>query len=233
MGENVQISTVDGFYTAYIAHPPSGHGPGLLVLPEIYNSNEHIRGVAENFSAEGFITLAPDVFWRIQPDCYLPYTESGQARARELNQGLDVDHTHNRPPKRRTVTSDNVDGNSGLIGSVGFCLGGKLSYLCATRLGVDAAVSYYGVKIENYLEEASNIVCPMVLHFAGNDPRVPLSARDKIQQKFQDRENVEIYLYPDAEHGFNRLGYPPYHEKSASVALRRTLHLFQNHLFKQ
>ena len=111
MGENVQISTVDGFYTAYIAHPPSGHGPGLLVLPEIYNSNEHIRGVAENFSAEGFITLAPDVFWRIQPDCYLPYTESGQARARELNQGLDVDHTHNRPPKRRTVTSDNVDGN--------------------------------------------------------------------------------------------------------------------------
>ena len=232
MGENIQISTVDGSYTAYIAHPPSGHGPGLLVLPEIYNSNEHIRGVAENFAAEGFVTLAPDVFWRIQPNCYLPYTESGQARARELNQGLDVDQLiidlQSAVQLLRTMSTA-----TGLIGSVGFCLGGKLSYLCATRLGVDAAVSYYGVKIENYLEEASNIVCPMVLHFAGNDPRVPLSARDKIQQKFQDRENVEIYLYPDAEHGFNRLGYSPYHEKSASVALQRTLHLFQNHLFKQ
>ena len=79
MGENVQISTVDGSYTAYIAHPPSGHGPGLLVLPEIYNSNEHIRGVAENFAAEGFITLAPDVFWRIQPVSFRPEISLNQA----------------------------------------------------------------------------------------------------------------------------------------------------------
>ena len=117
--------------------------------------------------------------------------------------------------------------------SVGFCLGGKLSYLCAARLQVEVAVSYYGVKIENYLEESDNIKCPMTLHFAGNDPRVPPMARAKIESKFVGINDVNIYLYPNAEHGFNRVGYPPYHEVSARLALERTLNLFQSNLFPQ
>ena len=101
-----------------------------------------------------------------------------------------------------------------------------MSYLCAARLGVNAAVSYYGVKIDDYLDEAENITCPMILHFAGNDPRVPKKARDKIAKKFAGSKIVDIHVYPEALHGFNRAGYPPYHEGAAELALKRTLQLF-------
>jgi len=232
MGENITISTKDGAYEAYVAHPPTGRGPCLLVLPEIYNSNDHIRGIADRFAEEGYVTLAPDVFWRIQPKCYFPYTDAGQAEARSFNQQLNVDQLimdlgHAVHLLRSSPFS------SGLVGSIGFCLGGKLSYLCAARLQIDVAVSYYGVKIEDYLGESDNIKCPMTLHFAGDDPRVPPVARARIESKFVGKNDVNIYLYPNAEHGFNRVGYPPYHKASAMLALERTLNLFQTNLFPQ
>ncbi len=232
MGEIVSIPTADGSYNAYTAYPLARQGPGLLVLPEIYNSNDHIRSVADRFAAEGFIALAPDVFWRLQADQYFPYTDAGQAQARAFNGRLDVDQLIVDLGSAVQLLRANPN-SSGLVGSVGFCLGGKLSYLCAARLGVDAAVSYYGVKIEDYLEEFDNISCPMVLHFAGNDPRVPPLAQAKIEHKFSGREEVETYLYPDAEHGFNRFGYPPYHQPSAALAWQRTLELFQRILYEQ
>ena len=232
MGENITIPTEDGSYAGYLTHPPKGKGPGVLVLPEIYNSNDHIKGVAERFAEQGYVTLAPDVFWRIQPNRYFPYTDAGQAEARCFNQQLNInqlimDLRHAVEFLRSSPFS------TGLVGSVGFCLGGKLSYLCAARLQVEVAVSYYGVKIEDYLEESNNIKCPMTLHFAGNDPRVPPMARAKIEDTFVGRNDVNVYLYPNAEHGFNRVGYPPYHEISAKLALERTLHLFQSNLFLQ
>ena len=76
-GEDIQVTAADGgTFTAYLSTPPSGHGPGLLVLPEIYNANDHIRSVVDGFADEGFVALAPDVFWRLKPDTYLPYTGS-------------------------------------------------------------------------------------------------------------------------------------------------------------
>ena len=91
-GQEITVTATDGGrFTAYLTPPPSTPAPGLLVLPEIYNINDHIRGVAEGFAAEGYLVLAPDVFWRVEPETYLPYTPDGQTRARALNQRLDVD----------------------------------------------------------------------------------------------------------------------------------------------
>ena len=223
------LNTNDGAYTAFVSYPPSRQGPGILVLPEIYNSNEHIRNILDTFANKGFIAHAPDVFWRIEPDQYLEYTNTGLTKARLLNQNLDVDLL--LKDLRHAVDFLRANGSrSRLVGSLGFCLGGKLSYLCASRLGVNAAASYYGVKIESYLKEADNISCPMVLHFAGNDPRVPKTAREKISKKLYDKCNIKIHLYPKAQHGFNRVGYPPYDEKSATMAMRRTLALFRRYL---
>ena len=90
--EEITVTASDGGeFAAFLALPPGGSGPGLLVLPEIYNSNDHIRGVAQGFAAEGFVTLAPDVFWRLEPGAYLSYTPEGQTMARSFNQRLDVD----------------------------------------------------------------------------------------------------------------------------------------------
>ncbi len=228
-GREIRIATEDGEFTAWLTTPDTGHGPGLLVLPEIYNINGHIRGVADSYAAEGYCVIAPDVFWRIEPDRFLHYTPDGQTQARALNQRLDVD---------RLVIDlgacfarlKSLPECTGKVGAMGFCLGGKLAYLCAARHRVDAAVSYYGVGIENYLAEASAISCPILLHFAANDARVPQSAVATVKERLDSDETATIHIYPGAEHGFNRKGYPSFHPHAASVARERTLAHFAAHL---
>lgn len=228
--EEITVRAADGrAFAAFLALPPSGSGPGLLVLPEIYNSNDHIRGVAEGFAEQGFVTLAPDVFWRIEPGAYLSYTPEGQALGRSLNQQLDVDALVGDLGECLKALSARYE-CTGKLGVTGFCLGGKLTYLCAARHAIDAAVSYYGVKIDDYLDEADAITCPILFHFAENDSRVPLETVDAIRARMGDRDNVEIHVYEDAEHGFNRRGYPPYHEAAATLAMERTLAHFRRHL---
>ncbi|MDP6954198.1 MAG: dienelactone hydrolase family protein, partial [Alphaproteobacteria bacterium] len=119
---------------------------------------------------------------------------------------------------------------TGKLGVTGFCLGGKLTYLCAARHAVDAAVSYYGVGIERYLDEADAIACPMVLHFAENDSHVPPDSVAQTRDRLSNRDDVAIHVYEGAEHGFNRRGYPPHHKPSADLAMTRTLALFRSAL---
>ncbi len=228
--ERISITVPDGqSFEAFLSLPPGGEGPGLLVLPEIYNSNDHIRGVAQGFAAEGFVTLAPDVFWRLEPEAYLPYTEEGQAKARALNQRLDVDALVRDLGDCIAALRARAE-CTGKVGVTGFCLGGKLTYLCATRHSIEAAVSYYGVKIDHYLDEADAVSCPILMHFAEHDSHVPPDAVAAIQARLGDQSNVDIHVYEGAEHGFNRAGYPPFHEASAKSAMSRTLDHFRTHL---
>ena len=225
----VTIETKTGSFSAYLSVPQNPRAPGLIVLPEIYNSNEHIRAIADRFAEEGYLSLAPDVFWRLHPNRYLPYTPDGLKIARELNEKLDVDQLV-EDLATAIASLRNHPKCSGLVGSVGFCLGGKLSFLCAARNEIHAAVSYYGVNIESYLEEVEHVTCPTLLHFAGNDPRVPPASREAIENGISSNPNISTRLYEGAEHGFNRLGHPPYHKESADLAWRRTISLFDEHL---
>ena len=228
--EEITVTASDGGrFAAFLTLPPGGAGPGLLVLPEIYNSNEHIRSVAQGFAEDGFVTLAPDVFWRLEPGTYLPYTPEGQAQGRAFNQRLDVDALIDDLGQCLAMLRARPE-CTGKLGVTGFCLGGKLTYLCAARHAVDAAVSYYGVKIDNYLDEADEITCPILFHFAEHDSRVPPETVDAIRARMGDRANVAIHVYDGAEHGFNRRGYPPYHEEAAQRAMSRTLEHFRSHL---
>lgn len=229
-GKEIEITAADGGkFVAYLSLPPAGAGPGLLVLPEIYNSNDHIRTVADGFAAEGFVVLAPDVFWRLAPGTWLSYTEVGREQARALNARLDVDRLIDDLGACIATLRARPEG-TGKVGATGFCLGGKLAYLCAARHDIDAAVTYYGVKIEDYLDEADQVTCPMVMHFAGNDSHVPPEAVARIQARMAGRDNVAIHVYPGAEHAFNRKGYPSYHAAHAATAMARTLALFRSAL---
>lgn len=229
--ERVSIPAADGGrFTGYLAVPEgTGPWPGLLVLPEIYNANDHIRSVAAGFAAAGFLALAPDVYWRLEPETYLPYTEEGRTRARALNQRLDVDQLVADLGACLAALRRHPAGN-GRVGVTGFCLGGKLTFLVAARHAVDAAVSYYGVKIDRYLDEGAAVTCPAIFHFAENDSHVPPEAVARLRARMGAMANVGIHLYPGAEHGFNRAGYPPYHEPSARLARERTLALFRQAL---
>ena len=227
MGEEIRITATDGgSFAAYLALPAQVLAPGLIVLPEIFNSNAHIRSVADGYAADGFVALAPDVYWRQQPGSYLPYTDEGRAQAQALSARLDTDQlTHDLGDAIAALRAR--PDCTGKIGVVGFCLGGLLAYLAGTRLPIDAAASYYGVKIEPHLGEADRLKCPLLMHFAENDPHVPAQTVSAIQARLGGLDSVSIHIYPGTEHGFNRQGYPPYNDAAAAQARQRTIAHFR------
>jgi carboxymethylenebutenolidase len=223
MGQEIEISaTGGGSFAAYLTLPAASPAPGIVLLPEVFNTNDHIRSVADGYAAEGFTVVAPDVYWRQEAGCYLPYTDEGRAKAQALRADLDTDQF--AADLADTIAALKARPEcTGKVGVMGFCLGGKFAYLSAVRHGIDAAVSYYGVQIGEYLEEADNLNCPVLMHFAGIDPHVPQAEVDAIQARMGAWDNVDIHLYPGAEHGFNRHGYPSYSEAAAVPARQRTL----------
>ena len=223
MGQEITLTASDGGrFAAYLALPARLPAPGLVVLPEVFNTNPHIRSVADGYAADGFIALAPDVFWRQEAANYLPYTDEGRAKARALWAELDTDQFARDLGDMVAALRARAD-CTGKIGVMGFCLGGKFAYLASTRLPIEAAVSYYGVQIDQHLDEADRREVPDPDAFRrersacagadrGGDPGAPGRA-----------DGVEIHVYPGTEHGFNRQGYPPYNEAAAVQARQRTL----------
>ncbi|MEM7253638.1 MAG: dienelactone hydrolase family protein [Pseudomonadota bacterium] len=215
---------------AYVARPPDGRsGPGLVILSEIYNVNHWVREVADGYAEEGFVCLAPDLYWRQRPGQYLEYTPDGQQVARELGFSMDlVAFTADMADYSQSVSA--LPECTGKVGTVGYCLGGKLAYLAAARRLVDAAVGYYAVQLDQFLDEAGNINRPLMLHFAELDEHVPQATVALVKQALDGNPQVSIYDYEGADHGFNRFGYPPYHPQAASVALERSLAFLREHL---
>jgi len=229
-GECIDIQAGDGgSFKGYLSRPASGSGPGLIVLQEIFGVNKHIRDVADSFAEEGYVCLAPDMFWRFEPGFETGYSEADFQRALAAMGKFDADK--GAEDIRASVDALRARPEvTGGVGAIGFCLGGKLAYLAATRGGADLAVGYYGVGIENLLGEAGQAKCPMLLHFAGEDAHVPPEAVAKIEAAFADREDVEIYTYPGAQHGFNCAERPSYDRPTAIMAHSRTMALLRRRL---
>lgn len=223
MGEEIRVKAADGgTFAGYLALPSSSRAPGVIVLPEVFNTNPHIRAVTDGYAAAGFVALAPDVYWRQEAASYLPYTDEGRAKAQSLRARLDTD-LFVRDLGDTIAALRARPECTGKVGVMGFCLGGKFAYLASTRLPIEAAVSYYGVQIDEHLDEADRLKCPILMHFAENDPHVPPATVAAIQARMGGWNNVSIHVYPGTEHGFNRQGYPPYNEAAAVQARQRTL----------
>lgn len=226
-GKWIEISAADGGkFRGYLTVPASGKGPGIVLCQEIFGINAYVREVAEYYAEEGYVVLAPDLFWRMEKDVDLGYSPAEWQKAFEFYQKFDVDKGVEdiTAAVKALRTRPEVLGK---VGALGFCLGGKLAYLAAARSGVDVAVGYYGVAIEQNLGEAGNIRCPMVLHFAEQDKFVPVEAVQKIRDAFRDRHDVEIYLYPGVDHAFARTGGDHFHKPSALMAHHRSIAMFR------
>jgi carboxymethylenebutenolidase len=230
MGEEIQITSRDSkSFAAYLAQPENTPAPGIVLLPEVFNTNPHIRSVSHGYAADGFTVIAPNVYWRQEPGAYLAYTDEGRAKAQSLRALLNTDQFAMDLEDTVAALRERND-FSGRVGVMGFCLGVKFAYLSSVRHAIDAAVSYYGVQIDQHLDEAQNLKCPLLMHFAETDPHVPTETVEAICSKFADETRVDIHVYPGTEHGFNRYGYPPHNEAQSRVARDRTIAHFRRHL---
>ena len=229
-GQTVSINGADGAFSGYLASPASGVGPGIVVIQEIFGVNKVMRDIADGYAARGYFALAPDLFWRLQPNVQLTdQSDAEWQQAFGYMQRFDADKgvadiqasiNHLRA----------LPGVSGKVGAVGYCLGGRLAYLTAARTDIDASVGYYGVYIQEHLGEAGAIKQPLMLHIAAADEYVPPPAQEKIIAGLSSNPQVTLHSYPGVNHAFARVGGKHYDKASADLANSRTAAFFGQHL---
>jgi carboxymethylenebutenolidase len=228
-GTDITIDASDGgSFAAYLALPDGGSGPGVVVLQEIFGVNAVMRAICDGLAAKGYAAVCPDLFWRQEPGIQLTdKTDEEWARAFELFGGFDLDN--GMDDIGRTVTAlRKHDACTGKVGAVGFCLGGRLAFLAATRTPVDCAVGYYGVMLTEHLDEP--IKAPLMLHIATEDEFAPKEAQDAVHAALDPNPKVTLYDYDGQQHAFAREGGAHYDRASADLAESRTLAFFQQHL---
>lgn len=225
-----QTITISGDFTGYLVAPKSGQGPGLVLLQEIFGVNAVMRELAEFYADQGFFALVPDLFWRIKPGIELTdKTEAEWKEAFSLLQRFDG-QLGTQDIQSAITTLRGIDGVTGKVGAVGYCLGGMLAYLTAARTDSDASVGYYGIKIEERLNEAANIQKPLLLHVAGKDEFHPPEAQKLVADGLAGNPHVTIYDYAGMNHAFARPGGAHYDAANAELANGRTVAFFRQHL---
>ncbi|WP_223448378.1 MULTISPECIES: dienelactone hydrolase family protein [Pseudomonas] len=225
MGKMIEIRATDSSatFSGYLALPASGKGPGVVIGQEIFGINANMRAVADFYAEEGYVALVPDLFWRLQPGIDLGYTEADFALAIDLFQRLDVDKAVTDIDASFNALRALPEVEGAGLGYVGFCMGGKLAWLTATRTDVACAVGYYGMGIEHLLHESENLKGRLVLHFAENDDYCDASARAQISQHLAGNDKAEVYVYPGVDHAFARAGSSHYDKPASLMAHERSI----------
>ena len=224
MGQIIELEASDGHdLSAYEAAPSSGkHRGGIVVIQEIFGVNEHIRRVTDGWAAEGYYCIAPAIFDRAKTGVDLDYGPESIATGRSMLEQVGLDKMLLDVEAARAAAA-----SAGKVGVVGYCLGGSLAWLAATRLhGIAAASCYYGGRIAAVAGEKPR--CPVQMHFGEKDQSIPIADVEKIRANVPARL-VEIFTYP-AGHAFNRDVGQNYEPASAKLARERTLALFRKHV---
>ncbi len=229
-GRDISISTPDGTFGAYLASPSTGWGPGIIVIQEIFGVNGFVRAVADGFAARGFFALAPDLYWRLEPNVRLTGTTDA-----ERNRALDLKNKFSTDAAIEDIQVAithlrKLRGCTARVGTVGHCLGGLLAFLSSTRTDTDASVSYYGANIDGVIGEAKNIRHPLLLHFAADDEYVLPAAQKQIADGLGGNAHATTYIYPSMVHAFARTGSAHYDQANAELANGRTETFFRRYL---
>lgn len=220
-----------GSFGGYLARPDSDKpAPGVIVIQEIFGVNAVMRGICDNLAKAGFNALCPDLFWRQEPGIQLTdKSEAEWQRAFELYKGFDVDLGIEDLKSALAFLRNEIGGHK-KVGTIGYCLGGKLAYLMSARSDADCNVSYYGVGIQDMLEEAANISSPLLMHIAEKDKFVPIAAQQQILSALNKHDDVEIHVYPGVDHAFAREGGQHYDKEAAHMANARTADFLAHNL---
>lgn len=214
----IDIQAADGQFGAYLSLPRGGQGPAIVLLQEIFGVNQHIRNVADQYAADGYVVLAPDLFWRQGARIELGYDDASWQRAVALKQATDTSQALDDIARTLAVLRALPGAAGQKVAALGYCFGGLLSYHSAASGLVDAAVCYYGGGIQHALERAGQISVPLLLHFGALDSHISADSVKAIAERFEHKEDVEIQVYAEAQHGFNCNHRSSYHQRAAAQA---------------
>jgi carboxymethylenebutenolidase len=231
MSETVSISTLDGAgrFDAYWARPDGKPRAAIVVIQEIFGVNAGIRRKCDRLAADGYLALAPDLFWRLEPNVQLdPDIPEQFHQALGLIGQFDQDQGVS-DIEAAIRYARNSEGCA-KVGAVGYCLGGRLAYMTAARTDADACVGYYAVGIDNLLREKHAIANPLLLHIAGADHFVTPEIQKAMHEGLDDHPKVTLCDYPGLDHGFATEIGRRRNEEGAQLADRRTSEFFAEHL---
>ena len=227
MSRTILIETNDNRQmNGYLSLPSSGHGPGIVLLQEIFGVNEAMRSAADELARSGFVVLVPDIFHRIRPGIELGYCDTDREEAfghmSDFVLGTGIEDVVSTVQCLRERSECN-----GKVALIGFCLGGKLAVMAAESAEVDSAVSFYGVKLQENLEELRELNCPLQIHVGTEDAHVPMEVVELLSTELSTKDAADIYIYEGAIHGFyNKVrGGSVYHAGASAIAEERVLSL--------
>jgi carboxymethylenebutenolidase len=199
--------------------PPSGEGPGIVLVQEIFGVGEWIRAVATELAAEGYVVGAPDLYWRIEPGFAAAHDEAGLGQAYEMVGKLDIGGAVGDTVAALASLAGH-DAVTGTPAVMGFCLGGTIAWLAAAEGDPAACVSYYGSGVADAADRVADIGCPTLLHFGGADPFITSEQVATVSAAVMTAEHVELVVHDGAGHAFENDRAEMFHDPSAAIVSR-------------
>jgi carboxymethylenebutenolidase len=231
MTATITIETLDkqGSFDAYVAEPAGEAKAAIVVIQEIFGVNAGIQRKCDQLAEAGYLAVAPDLFWRLEPGIELDPDIPDQFQAAlgwmgKFNQDLGIRDIE------ATIRTARAKTDGGKVGAVGYCLGGRLAYMTAARTDVDASVGYYAVGIDGLLGEKHAIARPLMLHIAGADHFVTPDIQAKMHEGLDDYPKVTLHDYPGVDHGFATEFGKRRVDEAARLADKRTMAFFAENL---
>ena len=230
MENQIVIKSPDGSFHAYIARPATVPAPAVVVLQELFGVNADIRATCDDLAAQGFVAIAPDLFWRQEPGVDL-----GVRSEDDWQHGLRLYAAYDRDAGaediRETVrTAAELPESSGKVGLQGYCLGALMAFITAARHKVDAAVAYHGSDTEKYLGEVGGLHAPLLMHLGEEDEFISKIAQGEIKAALSRKPNAAVYSYPGQRHAFSRHNGLHYNAAAATIAYGRTIEFLNRQL---
>jgi carboxymethylenebutenolidase len=222
VNDHVTIKGHDGAFAAYVARPKTSPAPAVVVLQELFGVNADIRKTCDELAEQGFLAVAPDLFWRQEPGVDLSVTSEA-----DWQHGLRLYQAYDRDAGVRDI-QDTLDAvaklpeYTGKVAVLGYCLGALMTFLTAVRCHVDAAVAYHGADTEKYLGEVDNLSAPLLMHLGEEDEFISKAAQAQIKGTLASKPNAAVYSYPGQRHAFARHNGTHYDAAAAALANGRT-----------
>ena len=231
MNDRITIQGRDGAFGAYVARPNVLPAPAVVVLQELFGVNADIRKTCDEIAQQGFVAVAPDLFWRQERGVDLGVTSET-----DWQHGLCLYQAYDRDAGVRDI-KDTIDAVAklpectGKVAVLGYCLGALMVFLTAVRYrGVDAAVAYHGGDTEKYLGEVDGLRAPILMHLAEEDEFISKAALAEIRAALAKKPNATVYSYPGQNHAFSRHNVKHYNAAAAALAHERTYEFLDQHL---